>query len=36
MTAATLVKLAVDEDKCFGSAGNAQGFCLVRRELPLD
>jgi hypothetical protein len=31
-----LVELAVDEDKCFGSAGNASGFYLVGRELPLD
>jgi hypothetical protein len=31
-----LVKLAVDEDKCFGSSGDAPGFCLVGRELPLD
>jgi hypothetical protein len=31
-----LVELAVDEDKCFGSAGDAPGFCLVGRELPLD
>jgi hypothetical protein len=31
-----LVELAIDEDKCFGSAGDAPGFCLVGRELPLD
>jgi hypothetical protein len=31
-----LVKLAIDEDKCFGSASDAPGFYLVRRELPLD
>jgi hypothetical protein len=31
-----LVELAVDEDKRFGSAGDAPGFCLVGRELPLD
>jgi hypothetical protein len=31
-----LVKLTINEDKCFGSAGDAPGFCLVRRELPLD
>jgi hypothetical protein len=32
----TLVELAIDEDKRFGSAGDAPGFCLVGRELPLD
>jgi hypothetical protein len=31
-----LVKLVVDEDKCFGSPGDAPGFCLVGRELSLD
>jgi hypothetical protein len=31
-----LVKLAVDEDKCFGSSGKAPGFRLVGRELPLN
>jgi hypothetical protein len=31
-----LVELAVDEDNHFGSAGDASGFCLVGRELPLD
>jgi hypothetical protein len=31
-----LVKLAIDEDKRFGSASDAPGFCLVGRELPLD
>jgi hypothetical protein len=31
-----LVKLTIDEDKCFGSAGDAPSICLVRRELPLD
>jgi hypothetical protein len=31
-----LVKLAINEDKCFGSAGDALGFCLVGRDLPLD
>jgi hypothetical protein len=32
----TLVELAVNEDKCFGSAGNAPGLGLVGREFPLD
>jgi hypothetical protein len=32
----TLVELAVDEDKHFGSTGDAPGFCLVGRELLLD
>jgi hypothetical protein len=32
----TLVELAVNEDKCFRSVGDAPGFCLVGRELPLD
>jgi hypothetical protein len=32
----TLVELAVNENKRFGSVGNAPGFCLVGRELPLD
>jgi hypothetical protein len=31
-----LVELAVDEDGSFRSAGNASGFRLVGRELPLD
>jgi hypothetical protein len=31
-----LVELAVDENERFGSAGDASGFCLVGRELPLD
>jgi hypothetical protein len=31
-----LVELAVDENKCFGPAGDAPGFCLVGRELPLN
>jgi hypothetical protein len=31
-----LVELAIDENKCFGSAGDAPGFCLVGRELPLN
>jgi hypothetical protein len=31
-----LVELAVDEDKSFCSSGDAPGFRLVRRELPLD
>jgi hypothetical protein len=31
-----LVKLTIDEDKCFGSAGDASGYCLVGRELSLD
>jgi hypothetical protein len=31
-----LVKLAVDEDKSFCPAGDAPGFRLVGRELPLD
>jgi hypothetical protein len=31
-----LVELAVDEDKRFGSAGDASVFCMVGRELPLD
>jgi hypothetical protein len=32
----TLVELTVDEDKRFGSASDASGFCLVGGELPLD
>jgi hypothetical protein len=32
----TLVELAVDEDKSFCSAGDAPGFRLIGRELPLD
>jgi hypothetical protein len=32
----TLVELTVDEDESFCSAGDAPGFCLVGRELPLD
>jgi hypothetical protein len=32
----TLVELIIDEDKSFGSAGDAPGFHLVGRELPLD
>jgi hypothetical protein len=32
----TLVELAVDEDKRFGSTGDAPGFGLVGRELPFD
>jgi hypothetical protein len=31
-----LVKLAINEDKCFGSAGDAPGFYLVGRELSPD
>jgi hypothetical protein len=31
-----LVKLAVDEDKCFSSSDEAPSFRLVGRELPLD
>jgi hypothetical protein len=31
-----LVELTVDEDKSFFSAGDAPGFRLVGRELPLD
>jgi hypothetical protein len=31
-----LGELTVDEDKCFGSAGDAPGFYLVGRELPLN
>jgi hypothetical protein len=31
-----LVVVTVDEDKRFGSAGDASGFCLVGRELPLN
>jgi hypothetical protein len=31
-----LVKLAADEDKSFCSAGDASGFRLVGRKLPLD
>jgi hypothetical protein len=31
-----LVELAVDEDKSFWSVGDALGFRLVGRELPLD
>jgi hypothetical protein len=31
-----LVELAVDEDKSFCSAGDAPGFRLIGRELPLD
>jgi hypothetical protein len=31
-----LVELVVDEDKSFCSAGDAPGFRLVGRELPLD
>jgi hypothetical protein len=31
-----LVELAADEDKSFRSAGDAPGFHLVGRELPLD
>jgi hypothetical protein len=32
----TLVELTVDEGKRFGPAGDASGFCLVGRELPLN
>jgi hypothetical protein len=32
----TLVKLAINEDECIGSAGYALGLGLVGRELPLD
>jgi hypothetical protein len=31
-----LVELAIDEDKSFCLAGDALGFCLVGRELPLE
>jgi hypothetical protein len=31
-----LVKLTIDEDKSFCSAGDVPGFRLVGRELPLD
>jgi hypothetical protein len=31
-----LVELAVDDDESFREARDAQGFCLVGRELPLD
>jgi hypothetical protein len=31
-----LVELVVDEDKSFCSAGDAPGFHLVGKELPLD
>jgi hypothetical protein len=31
-----LVEFAVDEDESFRLAGDAPGFCLVGRELPLD
>jgi hypothetical protein len=31
-----LVELAVDDDESFRAASDAPGFCLVRRELPLD
>jgi hypothetical protein len=31
-----LVEFAVDEDESFRLVGNAPGFCLVGRELPLD
>jgi hypothetical protein len=31
-----LVELTVDEDESFCSAGDAPGFRLVGRELPLD
>jgi hypothetical protein len=30
------VELAVDEDESFRTAGDAPGFRLVGRELPLD
>jgi hypothetical protein len=32
----TLVELAVEEDESFRSAGDAPGFRLVGRDLPLD
>jgi hypothetical protein len=32
----TLVELAVNEDKRFGSTGDTPGLGLVGRELPLD
>jgi hypothetical protein len=31
-----LVELAVDDDKGFRATGDASGFCLVGRKLPLD
>jgi hypothetical protein len=31
-----LVELAVNDDESFRAAGDAPGFCLVRRELPLN
>jgi hypothetical protein len=31
-----LIELAVDDDESFPTAGNASGFFLVGRELPLD
>jgi hypothetical protein len=31
-----LVELAVDDDESFRAAGDAPGFCLVVRELPID
>jgi hypothetical protein len=32
----TFVELTVDDDESFHAAGDAPGFCLVGRELPLD
>jgi hypothetical protein len=31
-----LVEFTVDEDECFCLAGDAPGFRLVGRELPVD